>query len=109
MDILIHIILIIIIGIFFFIDKYSPTNNAMFIVILLTFFGFIFLIGDSTIELVDYSSVVTSGSTASHPSTDISSVGLGIFSVLSFHVLVYMFFLIVGVTNLYYENNKGVK
>lgn len=99
MDIMIHIFLLIVIGLFFFIDKFSKTNNPMFIVILLCFCGFL-LTQTGSIEIVDYNTIERVGNTYSHPSTDITSDGLGILTVQAFWVLVYWFFMIVSVVNI---------
>jgi hypothetical protein len=110
MDIMIHIGMLLIIGLFFFLDKYSKTNNAMFVVILLTFFGFIFILGDSSVDIIDYTSkniTTNMGVTIEqYERVDVTSLGVGIFNVQIMLVLMYFFFLIVAVTNFMYDNNK---
>ena len=99
MDILIHILLIVIIGAFFFIDKYSTSFNPMFFVIILTILGFVFL-QSSGLEYVDYSQLNKNSTLEWHPTTDLGGVGVGLFTVESFMVLVYWFLLILGSVNI---------
>ena len=105
MDILIYVLLIIVIGVFFFLDKYTKTQNSMFIVILLSFIGFIML-QNSVIEVVDYTEVIKINSTVtSFEKIDVTSSGLGLFNVQSFLVLVMWFFMILASINLIMGKN----
>ena len=97
MDIIIHIMMLVLIGLFFFLDKHNAqSSNAIFVIILLSFIGFLF-VQSGTIEIVDYTAVEKVNSTYwQHPQTDITNNGFGIMDVQSFFVLVYWFFMIMG-------------
>lgn len=100
MDILVYVLLIIVIGVFFFLDKYTKTQNAMFVVILISFIGFIML-QNSNIEVVDYTEVIKINSTlTSFDKVDVTNDGLGLFNVQSFLVLIMWFFMILASINL---------
>lgn len=106
MDILYLIGLVIVIGLFFFIDKYSTSFNPMFIVVILSIIGFVFL-QQGSIELVDYNTVIQiNSSAAANPVTELSDVGIGIFTVQSFFVLVYFMTLVLACVNIFLGDKK---
>lgn len=107
MDILYLLILIVVIGLFFFINKYSTSYNPMFIVIILSIVGFVFL-QQGNIDLVDYNTVIqVNSTTAANPVTDITNVGVGIFTVQSFFVLVFFMTLVLACVNIFIgDKNK---
>ena len=102
MDITIHIIMIVLIGFFFFLDKWNQkSSNAIFVIILLSFIGFLF-VQQGSIEIVDYTAVEKVNTNYyQNPQTDITNTGFGIMDVQSFFVLVYWFFMIMGIVMLY--------
>ena len=100
MDIIIYIGLIVILGVFFILDKYTTTSNTMFVVIFLSFIGFIML-QSSPIELVDYTKVEKIDSSHyQYEQQDITTSGLGILNVQSFLVLVMVFFMLMAAVNI---------
>jgi len=102
MDIIFYICLIVVIGLFFFIDKYTKTQNSMFVVILLSFIGFI-VVQNTTVDLVDYGhyELLTNTTGVYVPAlTDISAVGIGLMNVQSFIVLSLWFFMLLAMINL---------
>lgn len=108
MDIMIHILLVIIIGTFFFIDKYNKTYNSIYVTFLLCIFGFIFLAADNNVEVVDYTTVnKINSSLYEYEKTDVTNNGVGIFDVQSFLVLIYFFFLMLAFTNIVMGGKDG--
>ena len=107
MDIIIYIILIVIIGLFFVLDKFSNTNNAMFVVVILSLIGFIFILNNPTIDLVDYTKVEKINSSfIQYPQTDITSYGLGLFDMQTFLVMVFTMFLFISGLNILTGKDK---
>lgn len=87
-------------GIFFILDKFTTSNNTMFVVIFLSFLGFVIL-QSASIDLVDYTKVEKINSTHTQfVQEDISSNGMGIANVQSFLVLVMWFFMILAIINI---------
>ena len=81
MDIMIHILIIVLIGSFIFLNnKIGDSQNPVFIVAVLSILGIIFLM-QTPVEIIDYSKSIvdTSGamSIVYHPAIDISDLALG--------------------------------
>lgn len=109
MDILIHLLLIVIIGVFFFLDKYSSSFNPMFFVIILSIMGFIFL-QSGDIEYINYSVVEkVNSSVYQYETINLNNIGVGIFTGQSFILLIYWFTLILGSINLILGKKESLK
>lgn len=106
MDILLHILLIVIIGVFFFLDKYSVSFNPMFFVIIFSTLGFVFVqTGD--IEYIDYSTKLINSTHEVYETINLNSIGTGLFTVQSFIVLVYWFTFILAGVNIFLGNKDS--
>lgn len=104
---MIYIGLIIVIGLFFFLDKFTKTQNSMFIVIILSFIGFVMLQNSPTLDFVDYTQVHKLNATHyQYSQVDVSTNAMGIFSVESFLVLVMWFFMVLASINLIVGKNE---
>ena len=99
MDILIHIALLVIIAGLFFINTWSRSYNPMMFVIIFSLLG-LFFIMQSNIVLVDYTSVEKINGTWQSPTTDLSDAGVGIVSIPSFFVLVYIWMFFIAAVNI---------
>jgi uncharacterized PurR-regulated membrane protein YhhQ (DUF165 family) len=102
MDILYYIGLIIVIGLFFFIDKYTKTQNSMFVIILISFIGFI-VVQNTGIEVINYGNYeLLENTTATYitESIDVTNSGLGIFTTQAFIILMLWFFMLLASINL---------
>jgi hypothetical protein len=99
MDIWLHILLIVIIGVFFFLDKYSKSFNPMMFVIIFSLLGF-FLIVDNGVQIIDYYSINVTDTTVIHQMTNANDIGIGPISLQNFFVLVYLFMFFISAVNL---------
>jgi len=102
MDITYYILLIIVIGVFFFMDRYTKTQNSMFVIILLSFIGFI-IVQNTGIDIVEYGSyeLLTNTTSIYVPVViDITNFGIGMFTTQAFMVLVLWFFMLLAMINL---------
>ena len=103
MDILIYIGLVVIIGIFFFLDKFVPTQNAMFVIIMISIIGFV-LVQNTSITIIEPGQYeLLNGTTLVYVplATDVTDSGLGMLTVQSMFVLIYTFFLLLASINLF--------
>jgi len=102
MDIIIYIGLIALIGMFFFLDKFTKTQNSMFIIILLSLIGFI-MVANTTINIVEYGEYeLLEGSQSIYTikTIDVTDSGFGIMNVQAFILLIFVFFLLLSSINL---------
>ncbi len=99
MDIWLFIFIIVLQGVFFFLNSWSKSFNPMFFVIILSLLGLFFLIQEP-VEIIDYSAVVSNSTHAYHPNVNVTDYGIGGTSVVSFFYLVYIFNLFMGIFNL---------
>jgi len=109
MDIWLHILLIVIIGVFFFLDKYSKSFNPMMFVIIFSLLGF-FLIVNNGVQIVDYYTTYVNDTTITHQTTNANDIGIGPISLQNFFLLVYLFMLFISTVNLVLgkkESEKG--
>jgi len=107
MDIVYFILLIIVIGVFFFIDKYTSTQNAMFVVVILSLIGII-SIWYVDIEIVEYGKYVLLNGTSNvyvYNTIDITNNDLGIVNAQNFFVLSYIMFFLLGAINILLGKN----
>ena len=99
MDFWFHILLICIIGLFFFLDKFSESFNPMMFAIIFSMLG-LFLLMNTNIEIVDYS-VVNYNSTSSYYNViEADDIGIGVVNLQSFFVIFYMWMLFLSSVNL---------
>lgn len=102
MDIWLHILLICIIGGFFFLDRWMKNTTQLMFVILFSTFGIFFVLNDN-IEIVDYNkyteTIAGNVTTVQYEVTNADNLGLGLMNLENFIVLIYFWMFFIGSFN----------